>query len=148
MDKSVFDNLISTFDSVGIKKYVIRVEGGNRNIWINKDEPTTLVYSKDDGLDCISATIDTLGDANGDVDFYFVYWGEVQSVKAIGLTIKQAIDLADALGDNDSDFEDFIQHVPVRMTQIISEKGSVAGQKLTDDNGNTILPNGMSGMVL
>lgn len=147
MTKALFEKYINLYKDLDITSYVIKVEGGNRNIFVSP-ESYTHVVSETDGIRVYQRTINNNVGVDGSIDVLFITWDEVQSVNCFNLSIQQALDFAEEFGDDSDEFKEFISNIPLRQPQVTSDKGSVMGTVLKDDQGHTILPAGRAGMVI
>lgn len=147
MTKAQFEKYVNLYNELNITSYVIKVEGGNRNIFVSPESYTHIV-PETDGIRVYQRTINNNLGVDGSIDVLFITWDEVQSITCFNLSIQQALDFAADFGDDSDEFKEFISKIPLRQPQVTSKDGSVMGTVLKDEQGNTILPAGRAGMVI
>ena len=140
MTKETYDSFISALQSVDVKEYVIRCEGGNRMVYHNGK--TSFVFAKDDHIEAIEITQNYAVDG-GQFDVICVPYENIDTVKAVAITFEQGIKLMEALGN--SGLDEFFSKTPIRQ-DIKPGTANLAAMK--DGKGNNILPPGTSGYVV
>jgi hypothetical protein len=157
MDKAIFQNIVSIFKEVGIKSYNIYSDGDNNRLVNNE---TSVIVDKGDKLVIFSLT-DNVGKLtpNAMYDVTIIQYDKIVTVKAIGMTMEQGLEVANKLGiDSDEDFKTMVNSRRHRQSNNPGTGGQLKSYTKevvdTDDEGNEVtktvpvVPKGMSHYVV
>ena len=165
MEKALFQNIINTFKEAGITSYNIYSDGDNNRLVNN--ESSVLI---DDGAKVIIFSLtDNMGKLTPDAmyDITVIEYDHIVSIRAIGMTMEQGLQVANSLGINSNeDFKALVNSHRHRQNnnpgtggQLKSYSKEVVetdeqGKPKKDDDGNVVIkkvpvvPNGMSHYVV
>lgn len=141
LSKADYDKFISSINKVGIKKYNIRCEGGNRIIYHN--EETSFIIPFDEYVICLEST-KNYATSNGRFNLIMIPYDNIDDIKVDDLPFDISIDLSKELGIYEK-VKEFMKNVPARQGIV---PGTAGLDSVKDKTGTipTISP-GYSGYV-
>ena len=132
MDKSVFDSIVAKLKDAGVTEFVVRIEGGNKNLFHNGK--TDLVFSTDDAIIGIKATQNYA--VKGNYDITWCHWDDVNNIKITAATIQNMLDIKDVFGLDEDLIKSMIQDNTVVRRDIVP--GTANLDVMRDNNGKTV----------
>lgn len=120
LSKQNFDSFLSALNSVNIKEYSIRCEGGNRILYHNGT--TSVIVPKDDHIICIEVT-KNYGSPDGAFNVLMVPYDNIDDIKVNDTTFVGALSVMEALGAKTDEVMAFMKQSPTRMPIIPGTAG-------------------------
>lgn len=143
MDKSVIEQFKSNLEAAEIEGFQLRIEGGNRTIYHNKDSK---IYLQGDYMIGIETKNNHGAKTKNNFNIIAVPYDNVDNAKAFEVTVKQLIAFLQAEGiPMDEELDEFIKTHGGRVS--IDLKSSGYYGEIHNEKGQVVLPSPMPGRV-
>lgn len=137
MERSDIESIVGKLKKCGVDSYVLRVEGGNLNVFHGKEDKISLV--EENYLVAVRNTKNYALPGDKQFDMLFIPYDTIDNMKTIGLSFVETVNVLKELGINDNEINTFLQGAPERRSLTVNTPTYAT---VIDKNGNITVNEG------
>lgn len=141
MQKSELTSFVDALNGAGVTTFSIRYEDGSR-VSTNDPDGTVLVRFANDGAYVVET--DENYRSTGPFNIRKIDYNDIASIQSRGLTVKETLEIAEALGISDDEIKNLVAKRGGRITNV---PGRSSYGAVEDQDGNPVITAGLAGRV-
>ena len=141
MTRDEFNKIVNAGNAVGLTKYVIRAEGGNRMFYNNGE--SSIIYPDTTHAICFELSRN-YAEPNGQFNITLIPYDNMDTLKFIDIPFVEGLNMMKALGCKDDKLIEMVKHIPRRQD---IKPGTAGLAPITDKKGKDVITTAVPGYV-